>query len=414
METKICVVGLGYVGLPLACLLSKKYEVSGFDINGKKINDLKSGLDETGEVDDLKKYHINYSADPKIIQEANFIIVAVPTPITEDRKPDLSPLESASKIVGENLTKGSIVVYESTVYPGCTEEVCIPILESKSGLKFGVDFQVGYSPERVNPGDKKNTIDKIIKVVSANNNETLKKLEEVYGSITKIYSASSIKVAEAAKVIENVQRSLNIALMNELAIIFDKIGISTKEVIEAASTKWNFHKYTPGLVGGHCIGIDPYYLTYKAQQVGYDPQIILSGQGVNEYMAEFVAQKLSNLKSVLIIGLTFKENVPDTRNSKAGDLIKHLKNKGSDVEAFDPLITTAVIKKEFKVESTNWPPGKKFDGIIIFSPHDEFKKGEYSLSNLKNICAENPILFDIKGFYEKAEAEKLGFKYLTL
>src|SRR3989338_147919 len=351
METKICVVGMGYVGLFLVCLLSKKYEVSGFDINGKKINDLKSGLDETGEVDDLKKYHINYSADPKIIQEANFIIVAVPTPITEDRKPDLSPLESASKIVGENLTKGSIVVYESTVYPGCTEEVCIPILESKSGLKFGVDFQVGYSPERVNPGDKKNTIDKIIKVVSANNNETLKKLEEVYGSITKIYSASSIKVAEAAKVIENVQRSLNIALMNELAIIFDKIGISTKEVIEAASTKWNFHKYTPGLVGGHCIGVDPYYLTHKAKQLGYEPKVILSGQAVNEYMSELVAGKFKGKKKVLILGLTFKENVPDTRNSKAGDLVRHLKRQGSWVAGHDPLVEPSTIREIFGADS---------------------------------------------------------------
>lgn len=415
-EVKICVVGLGYVGLPLATLLSKQFDVSGFDINEGKIEDLKNGIDRTGEVESLSQYRIRYAADPSVIRAANFIIIAVPTPITKDNQPDLEPLLSASKIVAKNLTKGSIVVYESTVYPGCTEEVCIPILETESGLKFGDGFTVGYSPERVNPGDKKNTIDKVTKIISASDPETLELLKHVYGSITKVFPASSIKVAEAAKVIENVQRSLNIALMNELAIIFDKIGISTKEVLEAAGTKWNFHRYTPGLVGGHCIGIDPYYLTHKAKQVGYEPKVILSGQAVNEYMSELVASKFKGRKKVLIMGLTFKENVPDTRNSKAGDLVEHLKRQGSDVWLFDPLVPPATIRAVFGVDSVieQWPPSETFDGVIVFSPHEAFKQDQYRLSNLKKVCRPAAVLFDVKGLYDKKEAEAAGFKYLTL
>lgn len=405
MENKICVVGLGYVGLPLACLLSEKFDVSGFDINKKKIEDLNNGIDETGEVADLKKYKINFSVDPEVIKNSNFIIVAVPTPITTDKLPDLEPLKSASKIVGQNLSQGSVVVYESTVYPGATEEVCLPILETESGLSFGDDFSLGYSPERVNPGDKVHTIDKITKIIAASDEKTLDKLETVYGSITKLHKASSIKVAEAAKVIENVQRSLNIALMNELALIFDKIGISTKDVLEAAGTKWNFHNYQPGLVGGHCIGIDPYYLTYKAKELGYDPKIILSGQEVNESMAALVASKFKDKKNILVMGLTFKENVSDTRNSKAQDLIKELEKQGSNVLRHDPLL----------IEYATWPAGQtNINGIVIFSPHDEFKGQEYSLKNLREICSDDPVIFDVKGFYNKIEAEKLGFKYLTL
>jgi UDP-N-acetyl-D-galactosamine dehydrogenase len=413
MKTKICIVGLGYVGLPLACLLSKKYEVSGFDINKKKIENLKEGIDETGEIDDLKKYQIEYSTDSTIIKEANFIIVAVPTPLTEDKKPDLGPLKKASEIVGQNLTKGSIVVYESTVYPGCTEEDCLPILTQESGLKYGPDFKIGYSPERINPGDKIHTIDKVVKVVAGSDQEALEKIKEVYGSITQVHPVSEIKVAEAIKVIENVQRSLNIALMNELALIFDRMGISTKEVLEGAGTKWNFHKYTPGLVGGHCIGIDPYYLTYKAQELGYEPQIILSGQQVNESMVGLVASKFKGKKKILVMGLTFKENVPDTRNSKARDLIAELKNSGSEVSAYDPILPDGLDGFDVPIIST-WPVEEKFDGIIIFSPHDEFKEDKYSLENLKNICSDNPILFDVKGFYDKTKAEEIGFKYLTL
>ncbi|MFA6381644.1 MAG: nucleotide sugar dehydrogenase [Candidatus Buchananbacteria bacterium] len=416
MATKICVVGLGYVGLPLACLFSKKHQVSGFDIDPKKISDLKNGFDQTQEVEDLNQYKIEYSNDPQIIKEANFVIVAVPTPITPDRQPDLKPIISASKIVGQNLSRGTIVVYESTVYPGCTEEICLPILEKESGLKFGADFKIGYSPERVNPGDKVHTIDKIYKIVSASDSESLAEVAEVYGSITKIHQASSIKVAEAAKVIENVQRDLNIALMNELALIFDRLKISTKEVIEAAGTKWNFHKYYPGLVGGHCIGVDPYYLTYKAQQLGYEPKVILAGRDINEYMAEFVAKKLSGKLKILVMGLTFKENVPDIRNSKAKELAVKLREQGSEVFGYDPIIKTkADIASNFAVNAvSSWPPKEKFDAVIVFSPHQIFNEEQYNLKNLKAVCSDDAVLFDVKGFYDQAAAEENGFKYLTL
>ena len=416
METKICVVGLGYVGLPLACLLSKKHQVFGFDISEKKINELKNGIDQTGEVENLSQYNIEYSNNPQIIRQADFIIVAVPTPVDDAKEPDLSLVESATKLVAQNLAKGSVVVYESTVYPGCTEEVCLPILEKESGLKFGMDFKIGYSPERVNPGDKEHTIDKIFKVVSGSDQDCLDRVAAVYGSITQVHKASSIKVAEAAKVIENVQRDLNIALMNELVLIFDRMGISTREVIEAAGPKWNFHKYYPGLVGGHCIGVDPYYLTYKAKKLGYDPKVILAGRGVNEFMAEFVASKLKGRKKVLILGLTFKENVPDIRNSKAKDLALKLKEQGSEVFGHDPLlkIKELVIDRFGVSEIASWPPREKFDAVVIFSPHKVFQEEKYSLANLKDICETDPILFDIRGSYSRMEAEKAGFNYLTL
>lgn len=429
MQEKICVVGLGYVGLPLVCLLSKHFEVVGYDINKSKIDDLSNGKDETGEVEDLSKYNIQYTADPAIIKAASFIIVAVPTPIDDQNEPDLTFLKDASTTVGQNLSKGSIVVYESTVYPGATEEVCLPILEQESGLKLGEGFQLGYSPERINPGDKVHTIDKIVKIISASDEEGLKRLKDVYGAITEVFKASSIKVAEAAKVIENVQRSLNIALMNELALIFDKVGISTRDVLEAAGTKWNFHKYTPGLVGGHCIGIDPYYLTYKAKELGYDPKIILSGQEVNEKMAGLVANKFKDKKNILVMGLTFKKNVADIRNSKATDLILKLVEQKSKVIAFDPKLDTHVYslsdfglpaevinnKEVILVSQLVGVGGKeKFDGVIVFSPHDEFKEDEYSLENLKKICSDKTLIFDVQGFYDKIEAEQEGFKYLTL
>ncbi len=416
METKICVVGLGYVGLPLACLLSKKYKVYGFDISEKKINNLKNGYDETGEVENFSDFNLEISSDPAIIKNANFIIVAVPTPVKEDFTPDISLVLSASGLVGQNLQSGSIVVYESTVYPGCTEEDCLSVLEKESRLQLNKDFGLGYSPERVNPGDKTHTIDKIFKIVSGSDEKTLENIAEVYGSITQIHKTTSIKVAEAAKVIENVQRDLNIALMNELALIFEKIGIDTKEVIKAASTKWNFGKYYPGLVGGHCIGVDPYYLTYKSRKLGYEPKIILAGREINEYMAEHVAKKMISKNRVMILGLTFKENIPDIRNSKANDICRILTDWGKEVFGFDPLVEDKnYLKKNFcQTILESWPPKEKFGGIIVFSPHNEFKDEKYSLENLRNICDENPIIFDIKGFYDKSEAESLGFKYLTL
>ncbi|MBU1164159.1 nucleotide sugar dehydrogenase [Patescibacteria group bacterium] len=419
---KICIVGLGYVGLPLASLLSKHYKVLGFDVSQKRIDELKKGIDVTDEVPDISKFDIEYTIDEKKIKEAEFIIITVPTPIDDNNQPDLSLVMSATEIVGRNLSEGAIVVYESTVYPGCTEEICVPILEQESGLKFGKNFGVGYSPERVNPGDKEHTIDKIYKVISGDSSKTLKIVDEVYSKLTKTHSASSIKVAEAAKVIENIQRDLNIALVNELSLIFDRMGIDTKEVIEAAGTKWNFNKYFPGLVGGHCIPVDPYYLTYKATQLDYNPKVILAGREINNYMPKHVvrqivtmisdADKVVSKSKILVMGLTFKENVPDTRNSRAKEIITGLKQVKADVVGYDPLIEDDYINNSFEVNTTKWPPEDSFDCIILFSPHDEFKK--IKLEDLKNISNKNPILYDVKGFYDKAQAKQLGFAYKTL
>jgi len=417
-EIKICVVGLGYVGLPLACLLSTKFSAIGFDINEEKINQLKKGIDETGEVENLKQYHLEYINNPKDITKANFIIVAVPTPITEDNEPDLSLVEKASEIVGQNLPKGSIIVYESTVYPGVTEEICLPILEKESGLKGGVDFKIGYSPERVNPGDKEHTIDKITKVVSGQDKESLEVIAEVYGAITKVHQAPNIKTAEAAKVIENIQRDLNIALMNELSLIFKKLNLNTREVIAAAGTKWNFNKYYPGLVGGHCISVDPYYLTFKAKQLKYDPKVILAGRKINNEMSEYVAQTAINFLEkvkdprILIMGLTFKENVPDIRNSKIKDVINYLKLTINYLYGYDPLLKNEVIKQNFAIEPINSLDNEKFDLIIVFSPHDEFRK--ISLADLNNHLTATKILMDLKEFYNKDEARKMGIKYWSL
>jgi len=403
----VCLVGLGYVGLPIAVAFSKKSRVLGFDVSVKKIAELQKGVDSSGEVSsaDLKSADIEYSADPAIIANADFIIVAVPTPITKARKPDLSYLESASEIVGRNMKKGSVVVYESTVYPGATEEVCVPILEKESGLKVMQEFKVGYSPERINPGDKEHTVDKIIKVVSGCDDETLELVARTYGEIITagIKKASSIKVAEASKVIENIQRDLNISLMNELSIIFEKIGIPTKEVIDVAGTKWNFHKYYPGLVGGHCIGVDPYYLTFKAQQLGYEPQVILAGRETNEYMVEHVAKlvdKHSNAKKILILGLTFKENVPDYRNSKAFDLIKVLEKSGKEVMAYDPLL-----KGKSNISNLD----VKADCIILVSGHKEFR--DLTPKKLKKI---SDVVIDIRSFFDRKTLESKGIKYVSL
>jgi len=418
---KICIVGLGYVGLPLSALFSIKYDVIGFDISEIRIKELKSGNDTTGEVENLGDYKIELTSDPHQIKEADFVIISVPTPVDENKKPDLTLLKSASQTVGENLKSGAIVVYESTVYPGCTEEICVPILENASGLKFGADFKVGYSPERVNPADKVHTIDKIIKVVSGSDDDCRDKIAEVYGEVVTagIHKVSSIATAEASKVIENVKRDLNIALVNELSLIFEKIGVDTLEVLESAGTKWNFNTgaYTPGLVGGHCIGIDPYYLTYKAKELGYDPKIILAGRETNEYMAQHVSEMLTKHlregSKVLIMGLTFKENVPDTRNSHSKRIINFLKEKDLLVYGYDPLLSQGNISDDFEVENIDFLNSDlKFDAVIVFSPHDEFKN--ISLIDLKGKMNDQPFLIDIKQFYNKVEAQELGFTYKSL
>lgn len=423
----ICVIGLGYVGLPLTYTFARHdIKVYGFDVNTKKISKLKKNIDICKEVSEkeLTKVNIEYSSNPKIINKANFIIVAVPTPIDKNNRPDLRLLKSASKIVGQNMRKGSIVVFESTVYPGVTEDICLPILEKNSQLKGGIDFYIGYSPERVNPGDKKHTIDKIIKVVSGMDKKTLDIVAKTYNIACEagVHKAPNIKTAEAAKVIENIQRDINIALMNEFSLIFNLLNIDTKDVIKAAATKWNFHKYSPGLVGGHCIGVDPYYLVYKAKQIGYNPQMITAGRKINNYMAKHVCNQIVKMMSeenkkipnskIMIMGLTFKENVNDIRNSKAKDLIKFLKNYKINVIGYEPLVDKNIIKKEFDIENQNFKKIKKLDGIIIFSPHEKFKK--IKLKDLKNKCVQKAILFDIKGFYDKKEAEKEGFNYQKL
>ncbi len=361
---KICVVGLGYVGLPLAVEFAKKGEkIIGYDKDEGRVEALKKGYDYTNEIrsEDLENYSIDYTSNPKEISKSNFIIIAMPTPITEAKIPDLSYVENASMVVGKYMKKNSIVVYESTVYPGVTEDVCKPVLENVSGMKCGLDFKIGYSPERVNPGDKEHTIDKIVKVIAGMDKESLDVIDSVYSKITKTYRSGSIKEAEAAKVIENIQRDLNIALMNELAIIFDKMNINVENVLDAASTKWNFHKYHPGLVGGHCISVDPYYLTFKAEELGYHPQVILAGRRINDDMHKFYADKVihklveNDIKlkgaNVLVMGLTFKPNVKDCRNSRVRNLIEELKTYGINVFAHDPLLSDETVEREFGVKN---------------------------------------------------------------
>jgi len=378
----VAIVGLGYVGLPLAVALSKHFSVVGFDINKQRVSQLQEGNDASGEVSaaELTASTMKFSADPEVLKEASFIIICVPTPIDKHNKPDLFPLEASSKTVGENLSAGTIVVYESTVYPGLTEEVCVPILEKYSGLKCGIDFKVGYSPERINPGDKEHTIHRVTKIVSGMDAETLHAVDHVYGKVTKTHKASSIKVAEAAKVIENIQRDLNIALMNELAIICDKMGINVYEVLEAAGTKWNFHRYHPGLVGGHCIGIDPYYLTHKAQGLGYHPEVILAGRRINDEMHKFYAHKvLKRLqkvkgKSVLVLGLTFKPNVSDYRNSRVKHFIKELQDYHITVHAYDPYLSKEIVEKEFGCEYYDLEKGLVgVDLAVLAVPHECLK-----------------------------------------
>jgi UDP-N-acetyl-D-glucosamine/UDP-N-acetyl-D-galactosamine dehydrogenase len=380
---KVAVVGLGYVGLPIAVAFGKRQRVIGFDINKAKIAELQKGFDRTGEVSsaDLKATDVQYTCQPSDLKAADFIIVAVPTPINEALQPDLTALRKSSELIGANLSPGSIVVFESTVYPGVTEEVCQPILEQASGMKCGVDFKLGYSPERINPGDKEHTLEKIIKVVSAQDDASLEVVANTYELVVKagIHRASSIKVAEAAKVIENTQRDLNIALMNELALIFHRLGIDTKSVLDAAGTKWNFLKFSPGLVGGHCIGVDPYYLTTKAESVGYHPQVILAGRRINNGMGKFVAEQTMKLLSqlprpvndlkVAVLGLTFKENVPDLRNSKVPDIIQELREYGVQVLVHDPIAEPEEAVAEYGIHLQSWKDLKNVDGLVIAVAH---------------------------------------------
>ncbi len=413
MKRKIAVVGLGYVGLPVAVEFGKKQEVIGFDINKNRIDTLKQGFDYTNEVsqEDLKVANIKFTDDATQLMGCDFIIVAVPTPINENRQPDLTPLVKASETVGANLGKDTIVVYESTVYPGATEEVCIPVLEKMSGLKSGQDFYIGYSPERINPGDKVHTFKTITKVVSGQTEAVTEIIAEVYGTVVEagVYIASSVKVAEAAKVIENTQRDLNIALMNELSIIFDRLDIDTNEVLKAAGTKWNFLPFSPGLVGGHCIGVDPYYLTHKAETIGYHPEVILAGRRINDNMGNFVATSLvkqmiyKNMpiqgSKVTVLGLTFKENVPDLRNSKVIDVIRELEEFGIEVQVTDAMANSEEAMEEYGVELIPYKDLKPADAVVLAVPHEEYiKSGWEQFGQL--LKHGKGIVVDIKGNLE--------------
>ncbi|MDQ0428390.1 UDP-N-acetyl-D-galactosamine dehydrogenase [Planomicrobium stackebrandtii] len=429
-KEKIAVIGLGYVGMPIAVAFAKKVKVIGFDLNTSKIDLYKSGIDPTNEIGNeaIKHAKVDFTSDEVKLREAKFFIVAVPTPINSDKTPDLAPVEGASKIIGRNLSKGSIVVYESTVYPGVTEDICIPILEKESGLKCGTDFSVGYSPERINPGDKVHTLEKIIKIVSGINKESLEEIAKVYELVIEagVHRASSIKVAEAAKVVENSQRDINIAFMNELAMVFDRMNIDTNEVIEAMNTKWNALKFYPGLVGGHCIGVDPYYFIYEAEKLGYHSQIILSGRKINDGMGKFIAEatikklilanKVVKKSKVVILGLTFKENTPDTRNSKVIDIIENLREYGINPIIVDSEADPKEAKREYDIELTNFNDIKDADCIILAVAHNVFK--EISLTKLDSLYGkmkkEEKVLIDIKSILNEEEIIDRGYSYWRL
>lgn len=426
-EEKISIVGLGYVGVPLAVEFAKHIDVIGFDINEEKVNQYINGIDVTKEVgnEEMKKTTVEFTCDETKLKESKFHIVAVPTPINSDKTPDLKPVIGATKTVARNLTKGSIVVYESTVYPGTTEEICIPILEEISGLKYGEDFKVGYSPERINPGDKINRLTTIVKIVSGCDEETLDTVAKVYEIVIEagVYRAESIKVAEAAKVIENSQRDINIAFMNELSMVFNKMNIDTQAVLRAAGTKWNFLNFTPGLVGGHCIGVDPYYFIYKAEELGYHSQIILAGRKINDGMAKYVAENtIKNLikaekqikgARVAIMGLTFKENCPDTRNTKVIDIINELKDYGVEVLVYDPVADKDEAYEEYGLVFNTLDELKEVDAVICAVAHNEFNK--ITLENLINMYSKGKnVLIDIKGFYNREAAEEMNLLYWRL
>jgi len=422
----ISVVGLGYVGLPVAVAFGKVRKTIGFDINAVRISELLEGYDRTGEVtaEDLKSADILFTEKVEELALADFHIVAVPTPVDEAKQPDLGLMIKASQTVGKALKKGDIVVYESTVYPGVTEDECVPVLERVSGLCCGVDFTVGYSPERINPGDKEHTFTKIMKVVSGQNAETLEIVASVYESVVTagVYRAASIKVAEAAKVIENTQRDLNIALMNELALIFDRMGIDTNDVLEAAGTKWNFLKFKPGLVGGHCIGVDPYYLTHKAEKIGYIPQVILAGRRINDGMGKYVAQQAIKQiihaghnvlgSRVTVLGLTFKEDCPDLRNSKVIDIIRELGDYGVDVQVCDPLASADEARHEYGVQLVPIDELKPAVAVVAAVSHREFLK--WTIKDVAALMGANPVLIDVKGMYDQQAIKAVGIRVWRL
>ena len=426
-KEKLSLVGLGYVGMPIAVAFAEKIKVVGYDLNEAKIELYKSGIDPTREVGDeaVKNSSVEFTADETKLREAKFHIVAVPTPVNDDHTPDLTPVEGASEILGRNLTKGSVVVFESTVYPGVTEDVCVPILERESGLKCGEDFKIGYSPERINPGDKVHRLESIMKIVSGMDDITLDTVAKVYSLVVKagVHRAESIKVAEAAKVIENSQRDINIAFMNELSIIFNKMGIDTQSVLKAAGTKWNFLKFYPGLVGGHCIGVDPYYLTYKAEMLGYHSQVILAGRRINDDMGKYVAQNavkklISADKSVkgarvAILGFTFKENCPDTRNTKVIDIVNELREYGIEPVICDPEADSAEAKRLYDIEFKDISSIKNADAVILAVAHDEFKK--FTIDDIGAFFGEGrKVLLDIKGLLDRKEYENAGYIYWRL
>lgn len=450
-EEKVSLIGLGYVGMPIAVAFAKKVDIIGFDVNRKKVDLYRQGIDPTKEVgnETIKNTTVDFTSEEKRLREAKFHIVAVPTPVNYDHTPDLTPVKSASRTLGRNLTKGSIVVFESTVYPGVTEDICVPILEKDSGLKCGVDFKVGYSPERINPGDKVHRLETITKVVAGMDEETLDIASKVYELVVDVgvHRAESIQVAEAAKVIENAQRDINIAFMNELSIIFNKMSIDTNAVLKAAGTKWNFLKFRPGLVGGHCIGVDPYYLTYKAEQLGYHSQIILSGRKINDDMGKYIAEntvkkmikanKQIKGSKVAIFGFTFKENTPDVRNTRVIDIIKELKEEyGVDVMVIDPVADKEDLWREYYIESFDVKEVKDVDAVIFAVPHEDFK--DIKLEDIRNmyrstsdiyadmmgevvatkephleIEKNNCVLIDVKGMFNRQEAEN-SFLYWRL
>jgi len=423
----VAVIGLGYVGLPLAVSFARTYRTIGYDMNEKKVARLATQTDTTGEVskeDFNKALSLTVTSDPSEIRAADFVIVAVPTPIDEARQPDLAPVVGASVTVGKYMKMGAIVIFESTVYPGTTEEVCVPILERESGLKWKKDFNIGYSPERINPGDKEHTLSKILKVVSGDNSETLERVARLYESIIEagVYRAGSIKEAEAAKVIENTQRDLNIALMNELAIIFDRMGIDSMNVLKAAGTKWNFLHFRPGLVGGHCIGVDPYYLTYKAETLGYHPQVILAGRRINDGMGKFIAEKTVKLmiqsglngkgKKVGVLGLTFKEDCPDLRNSKVFDIVKELESYGMEVLVHDPIADPVEAIEHYGIELRRWEDLQDLKGIIIAVAHKAYKAKSVR-EYVEKICLEG-CLIDVKSILDFEELQNTSIRYWRL
>ncbi len=424
-EKKIAVIGLGYVGLPLALEFAKKFSVIGFDISAERVEMMRNGIDPSEELDAaaFKNKDIVFTANPEELKNAHFFVVSVPTPVDEHKVPNLKPLISASETVGKALKKGDYVVYESTVYPGATEEDCLPVVEKFSGLKLNRDYKAGYSPERINPGDKEHTVDKILKIVSGSDEEALDQIAKVYGEVITagIYKAQSIKVAEAAKVIENTQRDLNISLMNELSIIFDRMGIDTRAVIDAAGTKWNFIKFYPGLVGGHCISVDPYYLTYKAKQLGYDPQVILSGRRINDGMPAFVAKRLvqkmiqkgktPQKTKVLVMGFTFKENVADIRNTKVVDLVRELMDYSVNVHIVDPYADPNDVVHEYKLPILD-KPSDNYDAVIVAVNHRDYDG--FTPEYFKSIMNGAPIVMDLKGVYDQKQMEAAGIDYWRL